>query len=148
MKRLMIALLLFISAPALAVTPDEMLADPALELRARTLGRELRCVVCQNQSIDDSNAALAHDLRALLRERLAAGDSDVAAIDYIAARYGDFVLLKPPVKAITALLWTGPALFLFAALALFLRLSQHASSTSTPLTDAEQKRLLALLERE
>ena len=100
--------------PAFAVTPDEMLKDPALEARARALSAGLRCLVCQNQSIDDSDADLAHDIRVLLRERITAGDSDAAAIDFMVARYGDFILLKPPVNAKTILLWAIP----FATLAL------------------------------
>jgi cytochrome c-type biogenesis protein CcmH len=92
----------------LAVEPSERLADPALEARARSLSKELRCLVCQNQSIDDSNADLAHDLRVLLRQRLAAGDSDRQVIDYVAARYGMFVLLDPPFAPVTWLLWLAP----------------------------------------
>ena len=91
----MLALALFAAAPALAVQPDEILSDPALETRARALSRELRCMVCQNQSIDDSDAPLARDLRLLVRERLKAGDSDAKVIDFLTARYGEFVLLKP-----------------------------------------------------
>ena len=98
-----------------AVTPDEVLQDPKLEARARELSQILRCVVCQNQSIDDSNAPLAHDLRVLVRERLSAGDTDKQAIAYLVARYGNFVLLRPPVQANTLLLWLGPALFLAIA---------------------------------
>src|SRR5436190_11294720 len=100
--------------PALAVTPDEVLKDPAEEARARALSTGLRCMVCQNQSIDDSDADLAHDIRVLLRERIAAGDSDEAVIGFLVARYGDFILLKPPVNAKTILLWAIP----FATLAL------------------------------
>src|ERR1700744_2781183 len=95
--RLLFAFLLA-AAPAFAVLPSEQLADPRLEARARTISQELRCVVCQNQTIDDSNAYLAHDLRVLLRQRLSAGDSDQQAIDFIVKRYGDYVLLKPPFK--------------------------------------------------
>ncbi len=107
MKAALIALAL-IATPALAVLPDEMLANPALEARARTISQQLRCVVCQNQDIDGSDAPLAHDLRVLVRERLAKGDSDQAAIDYIVVRYGHFVLLKPPVEPATWALWLGP----------------------------------------
>src|SRR3954466_15711805 len=98
MRRLLLtaAAALSLAAPALAVTPDEQLADPRLEARARSLSQELRCLVCQNQSIDDSAAPLAHDLRVILRERLAAGDTDRQALDYQVRRYGDFVLLRPP----------------------------------------------------
>ncbi len=110
----MSALIAF-SAPSLAVEPDEVLPDAAQETRARDLSQHLRCVVCQNQSIDDSNAPLARDLRVLLRERLKAGDSDKAAIDFIVARYGNFALLKPPVQLNTLLLWFGPGLVLLLA---------------------------------
>jgi cytochrome c-type biogenesis protein CcmH len=100
------------AAPANAVRPDEMLADPALEARAREIGRELRCLVCRNQSIDDSDADLARDLRVLVRERLQQGDTDRQVIAYVRARYGDFVLLRPPFAAGTVLLWVGPLLIL------------------------------------
>jgi cytochrome c-type biogenesis protein CcmH len=103
----MIALLMALVMPgvALAVTPDEMLKDPALEARARVLSQELRCMVCQNQSIDDSEAPLAKDLRLLVRERLVKGDSDKQVLDFLVARYGEFVLLKPPFQRQTLLLW-------------------------------------------
>ena len=123
MKRLLIATLL-LAAPAGAVLPDEMLPDPALEARARTISQDLRCVVCQNQDIDTSDAPLARDLRLLVRERLVRGDSDEAAIDYVVARYGHFVLLKPPMEPATWVLWLGPFAVLGiggAALAWWLR---------------------------
>jgi cytochrome c-type biogenesis protein CcmH len=137
-------------APARAVTPDEMLSDPALEGRARALSQDLRCVVCQNQIIDDSNAPLARDLRVLLRERLTAGDSDRQVVDYIVARYGNFVLLKPPVQMNTLLLWAGPALFLlFAAFGftryIRARAADQSIAKSAPFSAAEQERLNALL---
>ena len=128
--RFLLALFLF-AAPAWAVLPDERLADPALEARARALSKELRCVVCHNESIDDSNATLARDIRIVLRERLAAGDSDAHAKAYLVARYGDFVLLRPPVRADTYLLWFGP----FALLALGaagLRRRCAANATAPP----------------
>src|SRR6266404_920800 len=103
---------LAILSPAIALGPDEVLSDPALEARARSLSKELRCMVCQNQSIDDSDAPLARDLRILVRERLQAGDSDQRVIDFLVARYGEFVLLKPRFSAHTALLWLGPATIL------------------------------------
>ncbi|MEP5779221.1 MAG: cytochrome c-type biogenesis protein, partial [Hyphomicrobiales bacterium] len=103
--------------PALAVNPDEVLSDPALEARARALSVNLRCLVCQNQSIDDSDAELAKDLRVLVRERLVAGDSDVAVIDYIVARYGEYVLLKPRLGAHTIVLWLSPFVLLFIGIA-------------------------------
>lgn len=146
-----ISLLALLISPAGAVTPDEMLSDPALESRARILSQELRCVVCQNQSIDDSNAPLAHDLRVLLRERLAAGDTDRESVDYIVARYGNFVLLKPPLQVNTLFLWVGPALFLLLSLIGFSRyLRSRAANapteTSSPLSESEQTRLDALLD--
>lgn len=109
----MCAALLTVSA--LAVEPDEILDDPLLEERAREIGRELRCVTCQSQSIDDSNALLAKDLRIIVRERLVAGDSDDEVMAYVTARYGDYVRLKPQMRADTALLWLTPALALLAA---------------------------------
>ena len=111
----MVILLTVFCALAPAVTPDEVLQDPRLEARARAISQGLRCVVCQNQSIDDSNAPLAHDLRVLLRERLVSGDTDEQAIDYIVARYGNFVLLRPPMQLNTLFLWVGPALFVMIA---------------------------------
>ena len=116
MRRAILMLLPFLLAlalavPAGAVNPDEILKDSALEARARDISKGLRCVVCQNQSIDDSDAQLARDLRMLVRERLVAGDSDQAVIDYVVSRYGDYVLLRPPVRATTAVLWLGPILF-------------------------------------
>lgn len=111
---LLVALILLPQA-ATAVRPGEMLEDPALEARVRELGKQLRCLVCQNQSIFDSNAGLAYDLRALLRERVLAGDTDKEAIAYVAERYGDYVLLKPPVAGHTAVLWAAPVLLLLVA---------------------------------
>mgnify|MGYP003640357488 FL=1 len=137
-------------SPARAVNPDEMLADPALEHRARVISRDLRCLVCQNQSIDDSDAGLAKDLRVLVRERLKAGDSNKQVIDYVVARYGDFVLLKPPVKASTLVLWAGPAvvaLFGILALILFYRRRRAAAPVAAkPLSPEERARLNKLLE--
>ena len=138
--------------PAFAVQPDEMLADPALESRAREISKELRCVVCQNQSIDDSNAELARDLRVLVRQRLTAGDSDRQVIDYVVSRYGDFVLLRPPLRPDTYLLWFGPALVLLigaAAVVLFLRRRARGRQTpaeSPALTAEEEERLIRLLQ--
>jgi cytochrome c-type biogenesis protein CcmH len=107
---LVIALLTFVAVPcAMAVEPDEVLSDATLEARARALSKELRCMVCQNQSIDDSEAPLARDLRILVRERLQAGDSDGQVIDFLVARYGEFVLLRPRFSWHTAVLWLGPA---------------------------------------
>ena len=106
--RVILAFGLLATAPALAVNPDEMLKDPALEARARALSEELRCLVCQNESIDASNAPLAHDIRVLLRDRLKAGDTDSQAIDYLVARYGEFILLKPRFNGHTLALWLVP----------------------------------------
>ena len=124
MKRLLAGLFLLLVAvlPAKAVQPDEILSDPALEARARALSEGLRCLVCQNQSIDDSNAPLARDLRLLIRERLKASDSDDEAIGFVVARYGDFVLLRPRFTPETWILWIGPfALLLVAGAFLYLR---------------------------
>ncbi|WP_293364798.1 cytochrome c-type biogenesis protein [Phenylobacterium sp.] len=114
MKRLLpiVAALALLAGPAAAVNPDEQLADPKLEARALKLSQELRCVVCQNQSIDDSDAELARDLRLILRERIAAGDTDEQAMDHIVSRYGSFVQLRPPLRWDTVLLWFGPVLVL------------------------------------
>jgi cytochrome c-type biogenesis protein CcmH len=136
---------LLCAQPALAVQPDEILPDPALEARARALSSELRCMVCQNQSIDDSDAPLARDLRLLVRERLQAGDSDDKVLDFLTARYGEFVLLKPRFSARTALLWLAPlAVLLAGALALVLALRRRrlvSTASPEPLTADEQRRL-------
>jgi len=136
------------SAPAWAVQPDEILVDPVLEQRARTLGKELRCLVCQNQSLDDSNADLARDLRLLVRERLKAGDSDQEVLDYIHARYGDFVLLRPPMRPGTWLLWFGPAAVILlggAGIVLFFRRRGGTAERPAPLSEAERGRLARVL---
>ncbi len=133
------------ASPSFAVQPDEILPDPALETRARTLSGELRCMVCQNQSIDDSDAPLARDLRLLVRERLKAGDSDAQVLDFLTARYGQFVLLKPRFGWDTALLWGAPAGVLLVgglAIVLALRRRRDLSVPATlPLTDDETRRL-------
>lgn len=113
----LLAAAVMLAGPALAVEPGEKLADPKLEQRARALSAELRCLVCQNQSIDDSNAELARDLRIVVRERIAAGDSDREVMDFVVERYGDFVLLRPPFKPSTLLLWFAPLLVLVGAVA-------------------------------
>ena len=131
-----------------ATNPDEILADPVLEQRARALGKELRCLVCQNQSIDDFDADLARDLRRIVRERLVAGDSDAQIIGFLTARYGDFVLLEPPVKPATWGLWFGPALVLLCAgagMALYLRRRRASEAPPAPLSAAEQRRLETLI---
>ena len=153
MRRLILAgfAALALASSAHAVTPDEQLADPKLEARARALSQELRCVVCQNQSIDDSAAPLAHDLRVILRERLAAGDTDKQAMDYLVARYGDFVLLKPPFQPDTWVLWLGPLAVLLAGgagAAVYMR--SRARVADAPLSadeDAEVAELLATQEK-
>ena len=130
---------------ALAVKPDEMLADPALEARARTLSEGLRCMVCQNQSIDESDADLARDLRILVRQRLVAGDTDQQVMDYVVSRYGEFVLLKPRFDLRNALLWGTPAILLFAG-AIFIVLSARSRRpVSTALSSDEQAALDKML---
>ncbi len=146
--RVTLALLLLVFAfPAFAVDPSEVLPDPALETRAREIGRSLRCVVCQNQSIDDSNAEVARDMRRAVRERLVAGDNDAAVFDFMVARYGDYVLLNPPFKARTLLLWLGaPLVLLIAGGALLIAARRRkAIVPPRPLSDEEQRRLDALL---
>ena len=134
-------LLLTFSGPALAVNPDERLADPVLEARARARGKSLRCLVCQNQSIDDSNADLAHDLRVLVRERLSAGDSDAQVLAYLQARYGDYVLLKPPLDPATWVLWFGPAAVLLAGLGVLVLRRRAVPAEVPPLNAEERARL-------
>jgi cytochrome c-type biogenesis protein CcmH len=153
---LLLAFIALAPAPAHAVRPDEMLADPALEARARDIGRELRCLVCRNQSIDDSDADLAHDLRVLVRERLGAGDTNPQVIAYIRSRYGDFVLLRPPLALGTMLLWAGPALILVLGafgVTRFYRVRAHdpgpgAEAGAAALSPEEQRRLRAVLGEE
>jgi len=140
-----------LAAPAFAVQPDEILKDPTLEARARTLSQELRCMVCQNQSIDDSDAPLAKDLRVLVRERLTAGDSDGQVMEFLVARYGEFVLLKPRLSWHTALLWLAPftvvLLGAWGLIALWRRRTEGAPEIApAPLTAAEQVRVSELLE--
>ncbi|MCC6716257.1 MAG: cytochrome c-type biogenesis protein CcmH [Acetobacteraceae bacterium] len=138
-------LLLLLAGPALAVQPDERLADPVLEGRARALSRELRCVVCQNESIDDSNATLARDIRLLLRERISAGDSDAQATAFLVARYGDFVLLRPPVRGDTWLLWFGPLVVLTLGVVGTAVALRRRRPGPAPLTAAEQAQLERLM---
>ena len=137
-----------LAGSAHAVEPSEMLKDPALEARARAISRELRCLVCQNQSIDDSAADLAHDLRVIVRERLTAGDSDDQVKAYLVARYGDYVLLDPPFKATTLLLWLGPAaLMLLGVGGVYLVLRRRLPEAPPPLDDAERRRLARLMDQ-
>jgi cytochrome c-type biogenesis protein CcmH len=114
MKTLLLLILLSFSAPAFAVQPDEMLPDPALEARARAISKNLRCLVCQGEDIDESNASYAADIRKLVRERLKKGDSDRQTLEFVQARYGDYVLMRPPVKPSTWLLWAAPLLVLLS----------------------------------
>ena len=137
------------ASPAFAVLPNEQLADPALEARARAISDELRCVVCQNQTIDDSDAELAHDLRVLLRQRLKAGDTDQQAIAFIVNRYGDYVLLKPPFEAETLLLWLGPLLVLLAGgVGVMVYLRRRSDIAQPAFTPDEQARLDRLLKED
>ncbi|URK88197.1 cytochrome c-type biogenesis protein CcmH [Rhizobium sp. RCAM05350] len=147
-RRLLVIAFLVISAwPAFAVNPDEVLADPALEARARGLSAQLRCMVCQNQSIDDSNAELAKDLRLLVRERISNGDSDEAVIAYVVSRYGEFVLLNPRFETKTLILWGAPVMLLLAgAAAMFVAIRRRTGKvTGTALSADEQARLDAVL---
>jgi cytochrome c-type biogenesis protein CcmH len=147
---LVLALLLLLApAPARAVQPDEILADPALEARARVISESLRCLVCQNQSIDDSDAPLARDLRLLVRERLKAGDSDQEIVDFVVARYGEFVLLKPRLLPHTLLLWFATPIVFAGALALIFlayRRRKAAGQSLAPLSPGEKRRLKRLLD--
>ena len=144
---LVLGLLLAIGAPAWAVEPSERLADPALEARARAISQELRCLVCQNESIDESNAPLAHDLRVLVRKRLVAGDSDRQVLNYIVARYGVFVLLDPPFEPVTWVLWLGPPILVLGAAAVLLLRARRRRPDPTPsaLTPDETARAASLL---
>ncbi|MFN7194606.1 MAG: cytochrome c-type biogenesis protein CcmH [Rhodospirillales bacterium] len=138
----------FLPAAAGAVLPSERLADPALEARARVISQDLRCQVCQNQSIDDSNASLAADLRRLVRERLTAGDSNEAVLSYVTQRYGDYVLLRPPLRTDTILLWYGPFGLLAAGLvgaAIYIRRRNPKAAPSVASLSAEEEQRLAKL---
>jgi cytochrome c-type biogenesis protein CcmH len=145
---IVLALTLLAPSISLAVQPDEILKDPALEARARALSRELRCMVCQNQSIDDSEAPLARDLRILVRQRLEAGDSNQQVLDFLVARYGDFVLLKPPFNRDTLLLWGLTPLALIAgAIGLFVMARRRKTAVLEPaaLSPEEQRKVTALV---
>jgi cytochrome c-type biogenesis protein CcmH len=138
--------------PLRAVEPNEMLTDPTLEARARTLSKELRCMVCQNQSIDDSEAPLAHDLRVLVRERLKAGDNDTQVLDFLVARYGEFVLLRPRLAWHNAVLWgVPPAVLLVGIIAIVVVIRRRRAAPAlgaANLTATEEARLSELLRRE
>jgi cytochrome c-type biogenesis protein CcmH len=149
LQSVLVILAVVTSLPAFAVQPDEMLKDPVLEARARHLSEELRCMVCQNQSIDDSEAPLARDLRLLVRQRLEAGDSDRQVLDFLVARYGDFVLLRPPVKLDTLLLWGLPPAALLAGLIALVAMARRRKSLNlqtAALTPDEQGRLATLVD--
>ncbi len=140
---------LLLPQPGFAVTPDEILKDPALEARARVLSQELRCMVCQNQSIDDSDAPLAKDLRLLVRERLVKGDSDRQVLDYLVSRYGAFVLLRPPLEMSTLLLWALPPLALLGGIVTLLAMARRRKSIvldTAALSHEEQRRMRKLSE--
>ncbi|WP_420959918.1 cytochrome c-type biogenesis protein [Brucella sp. IR073] len=142
-----LALTLLAATAAHAVTPDEILPDPTLESRARAISAELRCMVCQNQSIDDSNAELAKDLRVLVRDRLKAGDSDEQVLDFIVARYGEFVLLKPRLETRTILLWSFPVVVLLIGGGFLLAASRRRPAVeAVPLSDEERRKLAAILD--
>lgn len=147
MKKLFLVLAL-IASPALAVNPDEVLDDPALEARAREVSAELRCVVCRGENIDESNASIARDLRLLVRERILAGDSNEEAIGFIVDRYGEYVLMKPTTEGANVLLWwAGPALFLLAAAGagVYLRRRSRSAEPAQGLSAEEQARLEELM---
>jgi len=151
MKTTLLLLLLFAS-PALALQPDEILQDNVLEERARVISKELRCLVCQNQSIDDSDAPLARDLRLLVRERLQTGESDDEVIKFVVDRYGDFVLLRPPVKGSTLALWISPVALLLLGIFVFLtwfrKQTQNVSVKVKPLSSEETAKLQAVLKKD
>ncbi|MEQ8666911.1 MAG: cytochrome c-type biogenesis protein CcmH [Rhodospirillales bacterium] len=139
------------TGPSIAVMPDEVLKDPALEARAREISKDLRCLVCQNQSIDDSDADLARDLRLIVRERLVAGDSNDAVKEYVVERYGDYVLLTPPVNAATILLWAGPGIILLLAVVIAgfsYRRHGQAAPADDGISDLDKARVEALLDDE
>jgi cytochrome c-type biogenesis protein CcmH len=151
LRLLVLAAALVGAAPSVAVQPDEILPDPKLEARARALSHELRCMVCQNQSIDDSDAPLAHDLRVLVRERLKTGDTDAQVLDFLVARYGEFVLLKPRFEWHTVPLWLAPIAILVvggAGLAVVVRRHRQDRgeriAPPAPLSDGERARLAEL----
>jgi cytochrome c-type biogenesis protein CcmH len=144
-----VALLLSIAVSALAVEPSEMLANPVLEARARAISAGLRCLVCQNESIDESDASLAHDIRIFLRQRLTAGDTNAQAIQAVVNRYGEFVLLDPPVRPATYVLWFAPVSILLVGMlgtVVWLRRRSATSEAMAPLTAAEQSRLDKMLQ--
>ncbi len=147
MKRLAL-ILTMLAAPAFGVQPDEVLDDPALEARAREISVELRCPVCRNENIDDSNAGVARDLRLMVRERLLEGDSNAEVIEAVVARYGEYVLLKPDASGFNIVLWlAAPGLLLVAGGVAFVTIRRRAGSSETTLSDEEEARLRELLDR-
>lgn len=153
MKRLLLTVFLaLVSLPALAVEPDEVLDDPALEARARAISANVRCVVCQNESIDTSNAGIARDLRLLIRERLVAGDTDQEVLDFLVARYGDFVLFKPPFKPETWALWLAPFVIIAAGaggvFVMLRRVNRRAAAGPAALDPAEQAEIERIMRAE
>ena len=152
MKPILLALALILTpmSPVFAVQPDEVLADPALEARARAISRNLRCPVCQGESIDDSNAPISRDLRIVVRERLVAGDSDAEVLDFVVSRYGEFVLFNPKVEGANLILWlAGPAVLLIGGLGavVYVRRRGIATGAEPALSESEQSRLRELLEK-
>lgn len=151
MKRLILVVTLLLAAPCFAVTPDEILPDPALEARARDISKGLRCLVCRNENIDESNAELAADLRVLVRERLVAGDSNEDVVSYVVDRYGEYVLLTPTAQGANLILWVaGPVMLLIAGLvgALYIRGRRNAPATAEAgLTPEEEARLKDILQK-
>ncbi len=144
LRLILVVLIVALAGPTFAVQPDEVMNDPALEARARALSAELRCMVCQNQSIDDSDAPLARDIRLLIRERIGQGETNDAVRGYLVSRYGDFILLKPPFKPETLLLWLSAPLTLLAGLAAVLIARRRAPAATEALTPEEEARLAAL----
>jgi cytochrome c-type biogenesis protein CcmH len=137
---------LLLASPALAVSdPAELLPDRQQELRAEALGHQLRCLVCQNESVEESNADLARDLRRIIRQRVSAGDTDQQVVDWMVARYGDFVRLRPPFNAVTLVLWSAPGLALLVGLGAVLMARRRRPHPPEPLTEAERRRLADLL---
>lgn len=144
--RALLFVLLLLAAPAFAVQPDEILADPVLEARAREITAELRCVVCRNESVDDSNAEIARDIRLMVRERLVAGDSDAETIDYMVERFGEFILLNPRATGANLVLWLSGPLLLLAGLGIATITLRRRRPGAAPLSDAEQARIRELLD--
>mgnify|MGYP001765703412 CR=1 FL=1 len=148
MRALILALAFVLAAPALAVQPDEMLADPALEARAREISRDIRCPVCQGETIDDSNAPISRDLRLIIRERVMAGDSDEEVVDYIVARFGEGVLFKPRAEGVNLVLWlAGPALLLLG-IGVALAAGRRRRVPEAGLSAEEEARLKEILDRQ